>query len=120
MRRYQLPPHPFRTGRGWQSAKDRTGAIKGYCKWCCNGHVSLCTSPLCPLYLFRKGGVDSAQNARSFAENDDIGVDLEEETERGGNNYAPAVKVLRTERQAGNDQGGGAGRASQEFRQKSI
>ena len=56
----------------------------------------------------------------SFRENDDIEGDFEQETEGVGNNYAPAVKVLRTERQAGNDQGGGAGRASQEFRQKSI
>jgi len=57
--------HPFRSGRGKQDAKARLKAIKDYCLWCMNGQryeVAKCTAPDCPLFVYRKSGVDRSVN----------------------------------------------------------
>jgi hypothetical protein len=75
--------YPFRTGTGKQNAGDRSRAIREYCRWCTNGQIGLCVVSLCPLYAFRKSGIERAPEAVSFPENDDIETDFEREAEVG-------------------------------------
>jgi hypothetical protein len=51
--------HPFRTGVGKQNARDRSRAIKGYCRGCTNGKIGLCVSPFCSLYTYRQSRIGS-------------------------------------------------------------
>jgi hypothetical protein len=64
--------YPFRTGVGKQNARDRSRAIRDYCRSCV-GNIAFCSVPLCPLYIFAKSGLRSAQESGSFPENGDIG-----------------------------------------------
>jgi hypothetical protein len=57
--------YPFRSGIGKQDAKARLKAIKDHCLWCMNGQryeVAKCTAPDCPLFVYRKSGVDRSVN----------------------------------------------------------
>ncbi len=68
--------HRFRRGVGKQDAKDRSRAIKDYCKWCTDGKMSACSSPLCPLYPFRKSGAEHLEETLFFPEKHHIGRDF--------------------------------------------
>jgi hypothetical protein len=49
------------TGKGKQNATKRGEAIKRYCLSCMNGQereVKKCTVTDCPLFIYRKGGVE--------------------------------------------------------------
>lgn len=48
--------YPFRSGNGKQSPRERSRAIKQYCKeFCSNGKVRYCGAEnCCPLYLYRR------------------------------------------------------------------
>ncbi len=70
------PLHPFRSGVGKQDARDRSRAIKDYCKWCTDGKISACSSLLCPLYPFKKSGLDGIKNAFFYPEKHHIGSDF--------------------------------------------
>lgn len=49
--------YPFRSGNGKQSPRERSRAIKRYCKeWCSNGKVRYCGAKLCPLFSYIKSG----------------------------------------------------------------
>ena len=52
---------PFRSGTGKQNAKERSKAIRRYCLQCCAGQrleVTECPAEDCPLFAFRKTGID--------------------------------------------------------------
>lgn len=49
--------YPYRTGEGKQSPKERSVAIKQYCKDCTNGKLRYCGSDTCPLFKYRKTGM---------------------------------------------------------------
>lgn len=61
--------HPFRTGKGKQSPRERNKAIRGYCLRCMNGQageVTKCSSTGCFLFAYRKGGLDRTLISPSF------------------------------------------------------
>lgn len=48
--------HPFRSGNGKQSPKERSQAIKQYCRECTNDNIRYCASEHCPLFSYRRSG----------------------------------------------------------------
>ena len=48
--------HPFRSGLGKQSPKERSQAIKQYCRECTNARVRYCVAETCPLFSYKKSG----------------------------------------------------------------
>lgn len=56
--------HPYRTGKGKQNASARSEAIRAYCRdFCMEGssaYVSKCSSPECPLFVFRLSKIDKS------------------------------------------------------------
>ena len=53
--------YSFRSSKGKQNAKKRSGGIRKYCLGCMNNQtkeVSKCPSKLCPLFPYRKSGTD--------------------------------------------------------------
>jgi hypothetical protein len=83
------PLHPFRSGTGKQNAKNRSRAIRDYCRWCTDGKVSACSSPLCPLYPFKKSGVESAEKTLFFREKHDIESDFNPSEGKAVQNPSP-------------------------------
>jgi len=63
------PLYPFRTGTGRQDAKERDKAIREYCKWCMASEApSKCVARTCPLFAYRKSGVDRSVGVKDLAE----------------------------------------------------
>ena len=67
--------YPYRLGAGKQNAKDRTKAIQDYCSWCCAESPQekmKCPSVFCPLWVYRKSGVDKTRQFQNLDEENAI------------------------------------------------
>ena len=72
----QCSLHHYSLGKGNQDAAKRQKAIRAYCRWCSNdqvGEVTKCPSNTCPLWIYRKCGLNKAINSPSFEKFDRIG-----------------------------------------------
>ena len=62
----------LRSGQGKQDANKRSRAIRAYCGWCQNGSafsVAKFNDDQCPLFPYRKGGIDWSANFENKAGN---------------------------------------------------
>ena len=75
------PLHPFRSGKGKQSANARAKAIRKYCLWCMVGsryEIVKCVSPDCPLFPYRNSKMDRSVKIQSMKEKAHIRVSAED------------------------------------------